>query len=220
MLIEIENLTQDVLSEIDLTEKLLALLEDYLVDPLVSGGAPRDRFFDRLSNDIDIFVRNDEKSFKEIMNYLKDIPLLQRLTIKTTDQLPESYRSDNIDGVITFVFEFKTFQIICLKPEVVDFIDGFPCSICQISYKDFVLRPRTNFMESVRSQRLNFYANANGPYISKIRSYFLNWRYTSFEPPEVNTTLGRGRRVTAMWADEIEVTRDTDLEMIINDQPF
>ena len=39
MLIEIENLAPQVLSEIDLTEKLLALLEDYLVDPLVAGGA-------------------------------------------------------------------------------------------------------------------------------------------------------------------------------------
>ena len=107
MLIEIENLTEHVLSEIDLTEKLLALLEDDLVDPLVAGGAPRDWFFDRLSNDIDIFIRNDEESFKAIHERLKRVPLLQRLSIKTTDQLPESYRSDNIDGVITFHFEFK-----------------------------------------------------------------------------------------------------------------
>ena len=117
MLIEIENLTEHVLSEIDLTEKLLALLEDYLVDPLVAGGAPRDWFFDRLSNDIDIFVRNDEKSFKDIHEHLKSIPLLQRLSIKTTNQLTKSYRSDNINGVITFNFEFKTFlKMIFLVP--------------------------------------------------------------------------------------------------------
>lgn len=215
MLIEIENLTEHVLSEIDLTEKLLALLEDYLVDPLVAGGAPRDWFFDRLSNDIDIFVRNDEKSFKDIHEHLKSIPLLQRLSIKTTNQLPESYRSDNINGVITFNFEFKTFQIICLKSDVGDFIAGFPCSICQISYKDFVLKPRTEFMYSVRTQRLQFYDNATSFYIHKIKTYFPNWRYSS---------LGQqvqGRRANVVWMDEIDVRRtDTDIEMLVDDTPF
>ena len=217
MLIEIENLTEHVLSEIDLTEKLLALLEDDLVDPLVAGGAPRDWFFDRLSNDIDIFIRNDEESFKAIHERLKRVPLLQRLSIKTTDQLPESYRSDNIDGVITFHFEFKTFQIICLKSNVEDFIAGFPCSICQISYKDFVLRPRTEFMSSVRRQYLQFNDNASPPYISKIRSYFPNWQYSG--GAGVQST--RGMRATAMWMDEVGIRRhDVETEMLVNDTPF
>ena len=201
MLIEIENLAPQVLSEIDLTEKLLALLEDYLVDPLVAGGAPRDWFFNQASNDIDVFVKNDKESFKEIYQYLKTFPLLRNLKVKTTEELPEIYRSDNIYGVITFYFEFKTFQIIGLMPNSEDFISNFPCSISKISYKDFILKPRPEFISSVRAQHLTFYENANELYVNKIRSYFSNWRYTNLADFEIRSVL-RGRTATAITIDD------------------
>ena len=197
MLIEIENLEEHILYEIDLTEKLLAVLDDHLIDPLVAGGAPRNWFFGQYANDVDIFVRNDKESFKEIFTYLTSNNIGHNHNIKVSDEIPEHYRANSIDGVITFRFE-KTFQIIRVKEEIINVIDTFPCNISKISYKDFVLKPNPEFIMGVRTQTLMFYNGTNESYKVKIKSYFPRW----LDYDAIRDTGVRGRAVDAAVIDE------------------
>ena len=200
MLIEIEDLEEHILYEIDLTEKLLAVLDDHLIDPLVAGGAPRNWFFGQYANDIDIFVRNDKESFKEIFTYLTSNNIGHNHNIKVSDEIPEQYRANSIDGVITFRFE-KTFQIIRVKEEIINVIDTFPCNISKISYKDFVLKPNPEFIMGVRTQTLMFYNGTNESYKVKIKRYFPRWLVYG-DTRDTRDTGVRGRIVDVAVIDE------------------
>ena len=212
MLIEIEELEQHILHEIDLTEQLLALLDDHLMDPLVAGGAPRNWFFGQYANDVDIFVRNDKESFKEIFTYLTSNNIGHYHNIKVSDEILEHYRASSIDGVITFQFE-KTFQIIRVKEEIINVIDTFPCNISKISYKDFVLKPNPEFIMGVRAQTLMFCNDTNDSYRSKIKRYFPRWLV--YGDTGGTNIRGRTAHIVARDGDDENEREDNPLEALL-----
>lgn len=157
------------------TDSLLATLEKVLTNPVVAGGAPRDWFFNYRAKDIDIFVDpvEDIVALSRLIN--SKIPTLSNLVVKTSDTLPEQYRSDHISGVISFKLSQLEFQIIVKSNTDHPFLH-FPCSICMIEYKDFSIIPTKYFLSSVRSSQLSFVANTNHTYMQKILTKFYNYR--------------------------------------------
>lgn len=161
-----------VLTQINTTDLLLDLLKDKLVSPVVAGGAPRDWFFNHTAKDIDIFVNP-----QNLTNLLRDLTEILNVPLisKTTEELPEHYRSDYITAVITFKYNNIEFQII-IKNNTNDVLKDFPCSLSCISYSDFNIKPTQIFLNSIRNGVLYFKNTCNQKYERKMIKLFPTYK--------------------------------------------
>lgn len=184
------NTSPYVIYQITLVESFLDKLSDFLVDPLVAGGAPRDWFFNNVARDIDIFIRNDESTLEELTKDINKVLGVQSELILSAN-LDKSYRSDALNGVINITYGNSKFQLIIVKPEITDVLHTFPCSISKISYEDGVIYPTAVFFKSVRNAALYFTPSCSEEYKSKIKNYFshyVDFSITFFE--DASTSVG------------------------------
>lgn len=166
-----------VLSEMDLTDKFLTEFQNYLVNPVVAGGAPRDWFFNKASTDIDIFVSFDT-NIEAFMSLIDTYSEIVFQSFKTKETLPEHYRSNYIYSVLSFTYYQKQFQIICLeKDNIKPVCDNFPASICCITYQDAVLYPYDCFIRSLKNATIETLVNINTNYRIKLGLKFPNYTF-------------------------------------------
>lgn len=161
-----------VLRQMSKTDTLLELCKDVLVNPLVCGGAPRNWFFNSGAKDVDIFV--DPQEVKPILDKLQEINA-RNIEVKTSEELPEQYRSNFISCVITFDYSNIIFQII-IKQTTASALDSFPCSLSLIFYKDYNIQPLPIFFKSVAEATLYFTPDCNQRYERKLIKYFNNYK--------------------------------------------
>lgn len=160
-----------VVSQMNSTDLFLGLLRDVLVNPIVCGGAPRDWFFNTTAKDIDIFV--DPQEVTPIVDKLSSLNITD-VDVKTSEELPENYRSDYISCVISVKHLNIKYQII-VKETTEDPLLKFPCSLSLIIYKDFNLQPHDQFLYSLKNSLLIFRKDCNQKYERKMISYFPNY---------------------------------------------
>ncbi len=168
--------------QMNATDMFLELFKDVLTNPLVCGGAPRDWFFNNTAKDIDIFV--DPQDTTPILEKMKELKL-NRFSIKTSEELPENYRSDYISSVITVTYLNIVFQII-VKTTNQHPLENFPCSLVLITYKDFNIQPQPLFLSSIRTCTILFKSTCNQKYerkmIKKFRGYDIRYVNRLIDP--------------------------------------
>lgn len=171
--------SEEVLNEVNLLEDFLTEYNQLLPSAIVAGGAPRDWFFNSISTDIDIFISgiSDLKSLDAVLRTDSEIT---ELDLKTTEELPANYRSENIQSVLSFKYSGKPFQVILTQHVGISILLTFPTSISRIYYKDYRIHPSAIFIKTIHKARL-FYYNLDEhtlPYLNKISMKFSNFRTT------------------------------------------
>lgn len=161
----------------------------FIIDPyaIVAGGAPRDWYFGKEANDIDVFLYINNKYTTDIRDKLIERLGFSLQKVGDTAELKALgyHTNPNILSVYNVLGYGTPVQLILMNAPTWDcVIDQFPLSICKAWYKSekkgVVIHK--DFQDSVKYGVLfktnELYANAD-KYLMKIRSRFPGYKYYS-----------------------------------------
>ena len=152
----------------------------YVLDPyaIVAGGAPRDWYFEKEANDIDVFFYLPKRYTCDVRDKLMDKLGFDMERIgPEEDGFSEGYK---INPHIYAVYNVKGYstpvQLIQMNSPTWDsVIPQFPLSICKAFYKNGKIRQDKDFQISVKHKVIyktnDLYANGNA-YLEKILKRF------------------------------------------------
>ena len=149
---------------------------------MLRGGAPRDWYFDRPANDIDIYLYRPDlqtsHAFTSILNSV-GIAVRQRGSDNTNHPLYET------NSMIYKVFDSKykglRFQFIFMREKTfTSVVPTFPLNICKIWYKNGTIHTTKDFIRAVTHKAIvkvnTLYADGD-KYINKVLGYFPDYKY-------------------------------------------
>jgi len=104
-------------------------------DVLVAGGAPRDWFLGKVASDLDIYIEsNSVRSQLDIISQLDDLGF-KIVEIKDANDFTELYaKADHLQVVISCLYKKQNVQIMLVSCETIKVTEGFPLSICKITF--------------------------------------------------------------------------------------
>lgn len=151
-------------------------------DVLVAGGAPRDWFLGKLASDIDIYIESNSVSNQiNIISQLDNLGF-KIVEIKDTSDFTELYaKADYLRLVIDCLYKNQNIQIMLVGCEVIKVTEGFPLSICKITFdRDDGILITPSFLNGYKTKTIyveNSYYQDEHPYVVKIRNKFPDWKY-------------------------------------------
>ncbi len=160
----------------EILEKIF-LMDSYAI---VAGGAPRDWYFNRVAEDIDVFFYENvttEQTEKKLKKAGFEI-----LRTNSGESLPNHYKMNpNLATVFDCLYEGEKIQFLKMnKPTFKSVVPQFPLSICKAWYKNGKLCVDTDFKRAVKHNAIvktnTLYANEH-VYLQKILSKFPEYTY-------------------------------------------
>lgn len=153
-------------------------------DVLVAGGAPRDWFLGKVASDIDIYIEsNSVRNQRDVISQLDELGF-KIAEIKDANNFTELYaKADHLQVVISCLYKKQNVQIMLVSCETIKVTEGFPLSVCKITFdRDEGIYVTPSFFNGYRQKTIyveNWRYQDNHPYIVKIRNKFPDWKYSN-----------------------------------------
>ena len=165
-----------------ITDFVLGRIYPISQSAIVAGGAPRDWYFGRSANDIDIyFYRPDlETSLAVCSTFYRVGFTIRQIGAEFTNH-PLYEKNAMIERVFDCEFSGLKFQFIQMNQKTfTSVVKNFPLNICMIWYKNGKINGTPDFFRAVRHNAIvkvnPLYANSDA-YIKKICNRFPDYKY-------------------------------------------